>query len=96
MSEYIERQKVIEVLENARLVSDGEFWGYNTEDMKIESIPNADVAPVVRGKWIFKERYGHLVTHACSICSQTLTTLEGEKLNFCPRCNAKLDLEDGE
>lgn len=46
--EYISRKVVMEMLENAQIISDGENCGYCTEDIDISSIPAADVAPVVR------------------------------------------------
>ena len=49
MKEYIERAAVEEMLENAQLISDGEYCGYCTEDVNLGSIPAADVAEVRRG-----------------------------------------------
>lgn len=57
--EYIEKRAVEDMLENAHLISEGEYCGYCTEDIDINSIPVADVAPVVicrdckhyDGKW---------------------------------------------
>ena len=46
--EYISRKAVMEMLENAQIISDGENCGYCTEDISISSIQAADVAPVVR------------------------------------------------
>lgn len=53
MAEYIEREAVEKMLEGAQLISDadGEYCGYCTEDISINSIPAADVAPVVHGRW---------------------------------------------
>lgn len=48
--EYIEKRAVEDMLENAHLISEGEYCGYCTEDIDINSIPVADVAPVVRCK----------------------------------------------
>lgn len=48
MKEYIERSKVEEMLENAHLISDGEYCGYCTEDVCLANIPSVDVVPVVR------------------------------------------------
>lgn len=56
----------------------------------------ADVAPVVHGKWEQKEERGMLITNKCSICGQILTTMVGEKKNYCPNCGAKMDLEERE
>ena len=48
--EYIEKQAVEDMIENAHLISDGEYCGYCTEDIDINSIPAADVTTVVRCK----------------------------------------------
>ena len=50
MKEYIERAAVEEMLENAQTISDGEYCGYCTEDVNLNSIPAADVVEVVRCK----------------------------------------------
>lgn len=46
MSDYISRAAVREMLEKAQFVSDGEYSGYCTEDVNIDTIPAADVRPV--------------------------------------------------
>ena len=52
MKEYIEREAVEEILENAQIISNGEYCGYCTEDVRLNSIPAADVAEVRHGKII--------------------------------------------
>lgn len=54
-------------------------------------VPDADAVQVVRGKWEYKEEWGDLVTNSCSVCGQTLTTKNGEKMNYCPKCGAKME-----
>ena len=61
----------------------------------LNRVPDADVAPVTHGKWERKAEWADLVTGSCSACGQTLTTKQGEKMNYCPRCGAKMDLEEG-
>lgn len=46
--EYIERGAVERMLENAQIISDGEYSGYCTEDISLDEIPAADVVEVVR------------------------------------------------
>lgn len=46
MAEYIEREAVEKMFENASIISDGEYNGYCTEDVYLNDIPAADVAPV--------------------------------------------------
>lgn len=45
MAEYIERKAVREMLENASMISDGEYCGYLAEDIRLDSIPTEDVVP---------------------------------------------------
>ena len=46
MKRYIEQDAVEKMLEDAQLISDGEFCGYCTEDVNLDSIPAADVVEV--------------------------------------------------
>ena len=48
MKRYIEQDAVEKMLEDAQLISDGEFCGYCTEDVNLDSIPAAYVVEVVR------------------------------------------------
>lgn len=55
MAEYIERAAVEKMLEDAQLISDGEYCGYCTEDVSLNSIPAADVAEVRHGMGYVEE-----------------------------------------
>lgn len=48
MKECIEREAVEKMLENAQIITYGEWCGYCTDDVNLDSIPAADVAEVVR------------------------------------------------
>ncbi len=100
MADYIEREKVIDMLANASLIcdEDGEFDGYCTEDIDIYSIPSADVAPVVHGKWIevcdemqdiLKERDPYIMIrgYRCSRCGRFEEKIE-------PYCNCGAKMEE--
>lgn len=91
--EYIEKQAVEDMIENAHIISEGEYCGYCTEDIDINSIPVADVAPVVHGKWIRKVKNDEYAMSLCSACSFPVHIYWGES-KFCPSCGAKMDLED--
>lgn len=69
----------------------------------LETIPAADVAPVVHGRWkgwitpafyglddFWDPIYRDAIFYRCSICGRKSAIKE----NFCPNCGAKLDLED--
>ena len=88
--EYIEKQAVEDMIENAHLISEGEYCGYCTEDIDINSIPVADVAPVVHGKW---DDSLDGITPYCSVCGCTHKCLIRTPM-YCPNCGAKMDLED--
>ena len=88
MKEYIERAAVEEMLENAQLISDGEYCGYCTEDVNLGSIPAADVAEVRHGRWI---------DGVCSECGFDAMYYKGIPAqvytDYCPSCGARMDKE---
>lgn len=58
----------------------------------ITSMPAADVAPVVHGRWVnhfdyMMERSGFFVCDSCKKMSR-------EKYDYCPNCGARMDKED--
>lgn len=65
----------------------------------IDKVPDADVAPVVHGKWRVSE-YEFL---DCSVCGESMYTgcnstkeaiiLAKHWKKYCPNCGAKMDLE---
>lgn len=90
MAEYIEREAVIELItsryENPEICT-----------AEINSIPAADVAPVVHGRWIGYDAsyyrnytYGahpvNLIRHKCSVCGRSVS----KKEPYC-HCGAKMD-----
>ena len=90
MKEYIERAAVEEMLENAQLISDGEYCGYCTEDVNLGSIPAADVAEVRHGRWSDDG--------VCSGCGFDAMYYKGIPAqvytDYCPSCGARMDKED--
>ena len=67
MKEYIERAAVETMLENAQIITDGEYCGYCTDDINLGSIPAADVVEVVR----------------CRECSHSQEYLDDELFCLC-------------
>lgn len=106
MSEYIDREDA-----KARLrmwITDCVLYGDNEAadcfrdciDL-LDSIPAADVAPVVHGQWIgidssfWKPTHSSDIpvfrkTYRCSECRRRTAIAE----NYCPNCGAKMDKEE--
>ena len=91
MSEYIKREDVENMLENAVIVHDGEHCGYCTEYVSIDKIPAANVVEVKHGKWEVRTVRGEAELY-CSVCGNSPNVIYAYE--FCPNCGAKMDLED--
>ena len=85
MDEYIKRKAVIDLItrryENPEICT-----------QEINSIPAADVAPVVHGRWI---EYQIPPIICCSNCDWA-TGIEEKNFQHCPNCGAKMDGGDGD
>ena len=96
MAEYIERAAVEKMLEDAQLISDGEYCGYCTEDVSLNSIPTADVVKVKHAHWefpVFSDSDDGLDPRAkCSECGGIEAAFARWK--YCPNCGARMDKED--
>ena len=99
MAKYINREELVEWLKRIPLkdLSDGRGLCriIMEEDFKraIRTIPAGtiiDVAPVVHGRWIEKEKYTFGVMYDCSICDNRILDT-GHSWNYCPACGAKMD-----
>ena len=54
----------------------------------IDSIPTADVAPVVRGRWDLLDDAGSkIVKWNCDKCNRISTS----KTDYCPNCGARME-----
>ena len=85
MAKYIKREAVIDLItrryENPEICT-----------QEINSIPAADVAPLVHGRWS-DAGFGELPKHApygwaCSVCGGI--SFNNEYI-YCPNCGAKMD-----
>ena len=96
MAEYIERAAVAKMLEDAQLISDGEYCGYCTEDVSLNSIPAADVVEVRHAHWefpVFTDSDDGLDPRVkCSECGGIEAAFARWK--YCPNCGARIDKED--
>ena len=105
MSEYINRERALEILNDiggcgaeSGTWDDGWDQAINTAYDAIQETPAVDVAPVVHGRWIrFKETdpetgYIHM---KCSVCSAYWSDpSHADHFRYCPNCGAKMDGEE--
>lgn len=99
MDEYIKREAAIKAIEKA----DYTLIANDADDCKadylreiIESVPSADVAPVVYGHWIWHEEE---FEYECSVChcrfdyNHTFEIFDHgfQYANYCPNCGAKMN-----
>ena len=84
MGECIERETVIDLItrryENPEICT-----------QEINSIPAADVAPVVHGRWIKRIKGGTLCSRCGSYTQHKGDVLDMSKAIACPWCGAKMD-----
>lgn len=111
MAEYIEREAAIAYIREQseeRQKAFEELGGengiyadaYNDLAEDFYSIPAADVAPVVHGRWVSWEKADNFIPspdrHECSVCHDAAQVLvNGLELlsDYCPNCGAKMDGE---
>ena len=102
MNEYIERKIALSIREPSK--SDRDYQTYNLDDAYgqgwddalccIESIPIADVAPIIHGQW--ETNSDRPDTLICSVCKCGFDMWKHNPHNFCPNCGAKMDEEVSE
>lgn len=88
MPKYIELEKALQRFEEIKKsqISLNEAFYLDGVMMVLETIPAADVAPVVHGKWYFAED----CVFRCSVCDRICRELDAP---YC-YCGAKMALED--
>lgn len=100
MAEYIDKEAALEIVAEWCPDDDGSVGKIgDLREMldEIESIPAADVRPVVRGKWVLDSDPGEPWKYHCDQCGETTTdTCMGKpRANWCPLCGAYMG-EEGE
>ena len=95
MAEYIEREALLEDIENT-IVFSGRPDRKNQKQMgarmvvqRIRAAQSADVAPVVHGRWEIIDHYPYPETIRCSACGREF----GGNTDWirCPLCEARMD-----
>jgi len=43
-------------------------------------------------RWLFNRQYHEADECVCSGCGQLMTTIHGERMNYCPNCGAKMEV----
>ena len=92
MPKYIELEKALqkfEEIKKTRTLLKESFYLDGVMAI-LETIPAADVAPVVHGEWM---RYSRTLWHYCSVCLEDalMSKSTGTEVlsSFCPHCGAK-------
>lgn len=84
MKDYIEREAVIKGFTDL-LQKPGDIYPTDITTM-MQSVPAADVRPVVRGEWIDPE---DIVCYKCSSCGKSTNWERPDvPFQFCPRCGS--------
>ena len=95
MAEYIKRDDAIAAIKE-------NCWDAHTPVEAVKSVPAADVAPVVHGRWVEQRHTFELPSGGgtctgtyptCSLCGAFETGLH-LRTAYCPGCGAKMDKED--
>ena len=89
MAEYIEREAVGEPFDCDHVTVNGELYLRHRDVAAfLNSLPAADVAPVVHGRWICN----YLDNYSCSVCGVRHNLYVG-RTKFCHNCGARMDGE---
>ena len=66
----------------------------------IKELPTVDAVPVVHGRWETVEDWDGDERYKCSVCGDEwfleVGNPEFNNMNYCPKCGARMDGEDGE
>ena len=100
MADYIDREALLQEISQQKAASKHSFprRSFVVGDVIacIRTVPAADVAPVVHGRWIGKPLCGN-DNCRCSICGSRFNVhayLRGDITQiYCPNCGARMDLD---
>lgn len=99
MAEYIKREAAIKAMEKADytlIANDADSCKADYLREIIESVPAADVVPVVHGDWVRPHWRNSNFCYDCSVCGNEVMHQEyrwrDKKIYpICPWCGAKMD-----
>lgn len=103
MTEYIEREEALKILENMRLdyensddpihtLCEDYVDALETAENKLNMLIAADVRPERHGHWITR----HDGLPFCSECDYSGLGYIAVDLDYCPKCGAKMDGKDND
>ena len=90
MDDFIKRSDVYNMIDHALILTNGEFYGYCTEDIDVGSIPSANVRPIIMAHWILHDN-GSGTCSNCK-CRQMLIWDQDSIQHYCGNCGAKMEL----
>lgn len=90
MEEYLNREKVLEIVNEFELENRFKSWNdYREIHALFLKVPVADVRPEIYGHWMeTDESIGVETAYACSECKYEVP--ENKLTKFCPDCGAKM------
>ena len=95
MAKYIEKEVAVKIAEKYGL-TDGSALGRHSGiadciASEIATLPIADVAPVVHGRWIESANFdaGFWVCSKCRFVSEAIAA--HKRYGYCPNCGAKMN-----
>lgn len=94
MAEYIERNKAVDAIAHLMATGFVEDRFITPHELQLlqdelETLPAADVAPVVHGRWRWVCELGFNDCYICSECGK----IAMNDSNYFPNCGAKMDKE---
>lgn len=89
MAEYIERERILALINGEERPSGDGVYGYYSRIFDIiDTASAADVAPIKHGEWV----YGEYDVPHCSECGTEVRDISP----YCPHCGACMDDADDE